>query len=215
MIRLILAALVLICVACAALAQSPSPPPGYQGCYTDLAAPKRGLPRELMTSGATVTSCIAAAKAAGFSYAGTQYFGECWAGNTLGITKSADSNCNAPCTADSTQTCGGTWFNSIYATIPPPPPGNCPAGQFVISVTPFACAPGIAGPAGAAGAPGSAGTPGAAGPAGPSFVPAQAFGTPTSAKMPCVQGSSLFDANFVYLCVATNSWQRFPNGAAW
>jgi hypothetical protein len=85
-------------------------------------------------------------------------------------------------------------------------------------------ATGAQGPAGAAGATGAQGPAGPAGatgatgpqgPPGPSFVPAQAFGTPTSATMACVQGSSLFDGTYVYTCIATNSWRRLPNGAAW
>ena len=69
-----------------------------------------------MTSGATVESCVAVAKAAGYAYAGVQYGGQCFAGNSLGYTLSADGNCNMPCDANQNEICGGTWFNSIYST---------------------------------------------------------------------------------------------------
>ena len=91
----------------------PAPAAGsYQGCYVDDAS--RALPVVLMPSGATVASCVAAAKAAGFTFAGLQFQGQCYAGNTLGRRKVADSECNTPCTAKPTDTCGGGWRNSIY-----------------------------------------------------------------------------------------------------
>jgi sulfur relay (sulfurtransferase) complex TusBCD TusD component (DsrE family) len=84
----------------------------YQGCYVDDA--NRALPVALMSSGATVASCVAAAKAAGYTYAGVQFQGQCYAGNSIGRSKVADSECNTPCTAHPADTCGGGWRNSIY-----------------------------------------------------------------------------------------------------
>ncbi len=86
----------------------------YLGCYTD--ASTRALPNVLTWSNSTVESCIAAAKSRAFAYAGLQYAGECWAGNTLGHTKVADSDCNMPCAANPSQVCGGPWRNSTYST---------------------------------------------------------------------------------------------------
>lgn len=86
----------------------------YKGCYSDDA--NRALSVALMSSGATVESCIAAAKAHGFAYAGVQFEGQCYAGNTIGRTKVSDNECNTPCTADKTEKCGGGWRNSIYST---------------------------------------------------------------------------------------------------
>jgi hypothetical protein len=91
----------------------PAPPvAAYQGCYVDDAS--RALPVALMASGATVDSCVAAAKVAGYTYAGVQFQGQCYAGNTIGRAKVADTECNTPCTANSAQICGGGWRNSIY-----------------------------------------------------------------------------------------------------
>jgi hypothetical protein len=89
--------------------------PSYQGCYTD--DWNRALPAyfgDLFTR----ETCIAAAAAAGYSYAGLQYFGQCFAGNQLGYTQVADSECGLPCDADPTQTCGGGFRNQIYSTAP-------------------------------------------------------------------------------------------------
>ena len=92
--------------------------PTYKGCYSD--APNRALPVVLSQSGATVESCVAAARARGLLYAGLQYKGQCFAGNTLGHTKvpvSDEKNkCNTKCTAAPGVDCGGAWYNSIYAT---------------------------------------------------------------------------------------------------
>ena len=89
-------------------------PSGYAGCYTDSST--RALPVQLSSGGETVESCHSKAAAAGYAYAGLQYYGECWAGNALGYTKVADSECNTPCRANTAEMCGGSWHNSIYAT---------------------------------------------------------------------------------------------------
>lgn len=86
----------------------------YEGCYTDTST--RALPNMLISSGATVESCVAAAAAGGYEYAGVQYGGQCFAGNSLGYTKEANSDCSMECSANSAETCGGSWLNSIYAT---------------------------------------------------------------------------------------------------
>jgi hypothetical protein len=91
-----------------------APTPVYQGCYTDDG--NRALPNELMTSGATVESCTQAGFNAGYRYAGLQWYGECWVGNTIGYAQDSETQCNTPCNANSSQTCGGAWHNSIWNT---------------------------------------------------------------------------------------------------
>jgi uncharacterized protein (DUF2345 family) len=86
---------------------------GYVGCFTDDA--NRALPVQL-GNGETVESCTQQAAAAGYAYAGVQWYGECWVGNTLGYTQVADSECNTPCNANPSEMCGGAWRNSIYRT---------------------------------------------------------------------------------------------------
>jgi hypothetical protein len=41
------------------------------------------------------------------------------------------------------------------------------------------------------------------------------FSTPATATSACVQGEMSIDATYIYTCVATNSWHRVSNGAAW
>ncbi|MBS1054999.1 hypothetical protein [Gluconobacter kondonii] len=41
------------------------------------------------------------------------------------------------------------------------------------------------------------------------------FGTPASSTATCTQGQTEMDATYLYSCVATNTWHRVSNGAAW
>jgi hypothetical protein len=94
---------------------APSPtaaPSGYLGCYTDDA--NRALPVQLISSGATSSTCRDAAKAQGLQYAGLQNGGQCFGGNTLGYIKVSDSECGTPCSANPSEMCGGWWRNSVY-----------------------------------------------------------------------------------------------------
>jgi hypothetical protein len=95
------------------------PPYAYQGCYND--DPRRGLPIALMDSGATVESCVQLAKDRGYTYAGLQSSGQCFAGNLIAYKRVSEDNCQRPCTARKGQNCGGTWYNSIYSTGANPP----------------------------------------------------------------------------------------------
>lgn len=104
-----------------------APPPassGYQGCYTDDG--NRALPAWL-GGGHTIETCTAAARGQGYAYAGLQWYGECFGGNSLAYSRVSDAECNTPCNAAPAQMCGGAWRNSIYGTggnPPPPPPGG-------------------------------------------------------------------------------------------
>jgi hypothetical protein len=88
----------------------------YIGCFSDSST--RALPITLATSGATVESCIALAAAQNLAYAGVQYGGQCFGGNSTGYDQESDSSCNMSCSANSNEICGGTWLNSIYSTVP-------------------------------------------------------------------------------------------------
>jgi hypothetical protein len=83
----------------------------YVGCYTD--AEQRALP-VFIGGGHDVASCVHAAYEGNFKYAGLQWYGECWGGNTLGYEHVDDAACNTPCSSTPWQTCGGGWHNSVY-----------------------------------------------------------------------------------------------------
>jgi hypothetical protein len=87
---------------------------GYLGCFKDDS--KRDLDgHTFYDSKMTTQLCVSTCRDKGFSHAGTQYGGHCFCGNKFGKFGTAD-NCNARCTGNRDETCGGTWANAIYRT---------------------------------------------------------------------------------------------------
>ncbi|KAL7419081.1 hypothetical protein Q5752_005917 [Cryptotrichosporon argae] len=80
----------------------------FLGCYADNTA-ARVLPSGYtQTSTMTPAQCVSHCKAAGYTYAGVEYYYQCWCGNSLTATKIADSTCNAACKGDAGVACGGS-----------------------------------------------------------------------------------------------------------
>lgn len=67
----------------------------------------------LKSTVATVETYAAAGQAAGFSHAGLQWGGKCWAGNTVGYSTASNSECNMPGKSNSAEMCCGSPRNSI------------------------------------------------------------------------------------------------------
>jgi uncharacterized caspase-like protein len=85
---------------------------GYLGCFKDQS--KRDLDgHNFYDRNMTTQLCVSTCRDKGFSHAGTQYGSYCFCGNKFGASGTAD-NCNAKCTGNRDETCGGTWANSIY-----------------------------------------------------------------------------------------------------
>lgn len=102
----------------AAAPASPSPAAaaaaatGYLGCFRDQG--KRDLDGYTFYDGKMTTQlCVSTCRDKGFSHAGTQYAGHCFCGNKYGAAGPA-SNCDAKCTGNRDEICGGTWANSVY-----------------------------------------------------------------------------------------------------
>lgn len=87
----------------------------FAGCYHEPAT-GRALTNQISVTSQTVAVCIAAAAAQGFTYAGLEYGGECWAGNTLSMGASAVtvSTCNMPCNNNASEYCGGPVLMELY-----------------------------------------------------------------------------------------------------
>lgn len=84
------------------------------GCYSDSDS-NRALGYEIISSGATVESCTAACGARNFLYAGLEYHGQCFCDDMLNHASSvAASFCNTPCSANGSETCGGSSHLSLY-----------------------------------------------------------------------------------------------------
>jgi hypothetical protein len=85
---------------------------GYLGCFKDQG--KRDLDgHNFYDRNMTTQLCISTCREKGFRHAGTQYASYCFCGNKFGSSGTAD-NCNAKCTGNRDETCGGTWANSVY-----------------------------------------------------------------------------------------------------
>jgi hypothetical protein len=90
----------------------------YIGCYPDFWYP-RALPTRI-DSGLSITACIKACADREYDYAGLQYYGECWCGtdyDMYDLDKTVIGFCNTAC-VNGPGICGGTLFNSVYATTP-------------------------------------------------------------------------------------------------
>jgi hypothetical protein len=86
----------------------------YLGCFPE--STTRVLPDLLIQSGANVESCQQRARQLNYKYFGLQWFGQCWAGNELPSSGPVnESQCNTPCNTNTLETCGGGWYNSVYA----------------------------------------------------------------------------------------------------
>jgi hypothetical protein len=88
----------------------PPTPPEYVGCFTDDSI--RALPA-FQGSGFSIQACKNTCFVQNYIYSGSQFFGECWCGNTLGYAQVADTECNTPCNSGG-GFCGGAWRNSIF-----------------------------------------------------------------------------------------------------
>ncbi|KAF1995022.1 WSC-domain-containing protein [Amniculicola lignicola CBS 123094] len=84
----------------------------YDGCYTDLNGGRILAinPPDYNRSSATHETCLDTCGGLGYGYAGLEYYGECYCGNTLDYsnTRAAESDCSYPCNGDAGQICGGS-----------------------------------------------------------------------------------------------------------
>ena len=96
-----------------------APSSGYLGCYTDTINPRslsKLAPYTLNNAPVTSTTCISYCKANSYAFAGTEYGGECWCGNTAPSAKLDESKCTMACKGDASQKCGGNASLSLYST---------------------------------------------------------------------------------------------------
>lgn len=90
----------------------------YSGCYTDTLNP-RSLPQlapyTLNNTAMVSSNCVSYCASKSYSFAGTEYGGECWCGNAAPAQSLDASKCVMPCKGDSSQPCGGSAALSLYA----------------------------------------------------------------------------------------------------
>jgi len=94
-------------------------PSAYLGCYQDNES--RDLPHQVSEDEqVSIETCVGLCAEEGYAFAGSQYYGQCFCGNSynnFGYGRAAESNCNLACLATGeTEFCGGAYYNSIYYT---------------------------------------------------------------------------------------------------
>jgi hypothetical protein len=84
------------------------------GCYTDSVNARSLAVRVNTPAALSVAVCTSACGGQGFSFAGVEYAGECWCGNTNGGTP-ASTGCDMTCTGNSAEYCGGSNRLNLYS----------------------------------------------------------------------------------------------------
>ncbi|PTB46771.1 uncharacterized protein TrAFT101_003787 [Trichoderma asperellum] len=88
-----------------------------QGCYAE-GTTGRALTYQLgsvANAQMTVAACTSGCKAAGYTFAGVEYGGECYCGKSLSNgAKPAASGCTMTCNGNSTEYCGGPSLLNLY-----------------------------------------------------------------------------------------------------
>jgi hypothetical protein len=81
----------------------------------------RALSKLLASDGMTVSACLAAAEAKGYSWAGLEYGRECWMGNSLNnspVNATLPTECSMACKGDKGSICGNASRLSMYLRNP-------------------------------------------------------------------------------------------------
>src|SRR5271170_7390592 len=80
-----------------------------EGCYTDSVGARTLTGATYNGNGMTDEACVSFCDGKTFAYAGTEYAGQCYCGNSLASTgtAAAATDCNMACTGNSSEACGG------------------------------------------------------------------------------------------------------------
>ncbi|KAK2004859.1 WSC domain-containing protein [Colletotrichum falcatum] len=96
----------------------------YSGCFQEKGT--QGEPALDFRSSSnqaenTVEKCVAECKGNSYRYAGLTYYGVCYCSQTVNSPILPEASCNMPCSANSSQTCGGNGAFSVWQdpTFPP------------------------------------------------------------------------------------------------
>jgi len=86
----------------------------YTSCWGEPGA-GRALSNKIIDGGATIEACLNAATQKGYTHAGLEYGGECWAASTVYGGQIPESYCDMACSANSAQMCGSGNVLSLYS----------------------------------------------------------------------------------------------------
>lgn len=93
---------------------SPFKPFVYGGCYQDGSPGALNFRSDLDQQDMTLEKCMAECKGNGYRYAGLEYYGVCFCGNTVAGPQVDESLCSFPCTSNASEICGGDNVLSVY-----------------------------------------------------------------------------------------------------
>ncbi|KAM0334201.1 hypothetical protein ACHAQA_001221 [Verticillium albo-atrum] len=85
------------------------------GCYANPNGKSLTYRSSTSSREMTVEKCVAECKGNGYRYAGLEYYGVCYCGNTVNGAELEQEECSFPCNGDKSQTCGGNKKLSVYA----------------------------------------------------------------------------------------------------
>ncbi|KAK1962124.1 WSC domain-containing protein [Colletotrichum sublineola] len=89
----------------------------YSGCFQEKGTqgePALDFRSSTDQSKNTVEKCVAECKGNSYRYAGLTYYGVCYCSQTVNSPLLPEASCNMPCTANSTETCGGDGAFSVW-----------------------------------------------------------------------------------------------------
>ena len=89
----------------------------FEGCYSDAVSPRALSGKSSHDTNMTIESCFASCSSS--QYFGLEYSNECYCGNILDPTSTAQppADCNSPCSGNSSQTCGSSRRLSLYTNL--------------------------------------------------------------------------------------------------
>jgi len=90
----------------------------YQGCYVDGANGRILNHQQADNQELTQQSCVKACASAGYTIAGMEYSVQCFCDNAIyngGVLAAVQSDCNDPCSGDSSEICGGGNRLTLYS----------------------------------------------------------------------------------------------------
>ncbi|XP_065068743.1 sushi, von Willebrand factor type A, EGF and pentraxin domain-containing protein 1-like isoform X2 [Rhopilema esculentum] len=79
------------------------------GCYQEIENFKKQPSNQF-----SLDTCRASCQKASFSYAISQFSGQCFCGNVIDVKASIEKNCYVPCKADISRKCGSPFAESVY-----------------------------------------------------------------------------------------------------
>ncbi|TVY38355.1 WSC domain-containing protein [Lachnellula occidentalis] len=86
------------------------------GCYTE-GTNGRALSQQLNPTSKTVANCVSACSAGNYKFAGMEYGGECWCGNSIsnGASPTSATDCSMTCADNGTEYCGAGSRLNMYS----------------------------------------------------------------------------------------------------